>query len=54
MLSRTTTFLRLIGNPGDDASPLQLGCVHHNISCDGCARDVEEKIMWEESLANKT
>jgi len=25
----------LIGNPGNDASPLQLPSVYHNTSCDG-------------------
>jgi len=44
---------RLIGNPGDDASPLQLPSVHHNPSCAGCARDAEENRMWKESLVKK-
>jgi len=30
-------------------TPLQLPSVHHNPSCDGCARDAEEKRMWKES-----
>jgi len=33
----------LIINPGNDASPLQLPSVRHNPSCDGCARDAEER-----------
>jgi len=33
----------LISNPVDDDSPLQLPSVHHNPSCDRCARDAEEK-----------
>jgi len=39
MLSRTGMF----GNPGNDASPLQLSSLHHNPFCDGCARDAEQK-----------
>jgi len=31
----------------------QLLCIHHNPSCDGCARDVEEKTD-NVSLVNKT
>jgi len=34
-------------------TPLQLPSVHHNPSCDGCARDAEENRM-RKSLADKT
>jgi len=47
MHSRTRAY-PLIGNPGNDASPLQLPSVHHNPSCDGCTRDAEENRMRRE------
>jgi len=46
--------LRLIGNPGNNASPLQfLHSVHHNLSCDGCVRDAEENRLQKVSLLDK-
>jgi len=44
----------LIGNPGNDASPLQLPSVQHNPSCDRCAHDAEENRMQKENLAKET
>ena len=49
-----TRVCPLIGNPGNDASPLQLSSVHHNPPCDGCARDAEEYQMGKKSLVDKT
>jgi len=38
-----------MGNPAnDDSLLLQLPSVHHNSSCDGCARDAEENRMRNE------
>jgi len=54
MHSRTRAYPS-IGNPGNDAcTPLQLPSVHHNPSCDGCARDAEEYKMGKKSLVEKT
>jgi len=33
----------LISNPGNDYSPLQRLSVYHNLSCDRCAHDAEER-----------
>jgi len=33
----------LISNPGSDDLPRPLPSVHHNLSCDGCAHDAEER-----------
>jgi len=35
-------------------TPLQLSSVYHNSSCDGCARDAEEKRMRKKNLVDKT
>jgi len=35
-------------------TPLQLPCVHHNLSCDGCAHDAEENRMRKKSLIDIT
>jgi len=37
-----------MGNPGNDASPLQLPSVHHNPHCDRCVCDGEENKMQRE------
>jgi len=35
-------------------TPPQLPSVHHNLSCDGCARTAEENRMGKESVLDKT
>jgi len=47
-------MFRVYGNHGNVLAPLQLPSVHHNPSCDGCARNAEENRMQKESLVNKT
>jgi len=46
---------RVNGNPGNDASPLQLPSVHHNPFCDGaCTWCTEENRIWIWGLVEKT
>jgi len=47
--SRTRAFPVLM-----TLTPLPLPCVHHNLSCDGCARDAEENRMRKKSLIDIT
>jgi len=42
---RVLARMAFIRKPGNDASPLQFPSVHHNSSCDGCARDTKENRM---------